>query len=100
LARETCCPSSQLLQSSILDRRPQKIFRRLPRPLLQRIREAISSLAQEPWPPGYKKLTSHENLFRIRVGDWRISYAVERDRLLVQVIEVAPRGDACPFRSA
>jgi mRNA interferase RelE/StbE len=64
---------------------------------MQRIREAISGLAGNPWPPGCKKRTGYENLYRIRVGDWRISYAVEQDRLIVLVIEVAPRGDAYQF---
>jgi mRNA interferase RelE/StbE len=75
----------------------EKVFRRLPKSLLQRIREAISGLAQDPWLPGCKKLTGYDNRYRIRVGDWRISYAVEEDRLIVLVIEVAPRGDAYPF---
>ncbi|MBN1318700.1 MAG: type II toxin-antitoxin system RelE/ParE family toxin [Anaerolineales bacterium] len=81
----------------IIDRQPEKIFRQLPGPLLQRIRDAISGLAGNPWPPGCKKLAGYENLYRVRVGDWRISYAVENDQLIVLIIEVAPRGDAYRF---
>jgi mRNA interferase RelE/StbE len=81
----------------LVERQPQKVFRRLPRDLLQRIRLAIVGLAEEPRPPGCKKLQGYDNLFRIRVGDWRISYAVEDDRLIVLVLEVAPRGDAYRF---
>ncbi|MGD9316080.1 MAG: type II toxin-antitoxin system RelE/ParE family toxin [Anaerolineae bacterium] len=62
--------------------------------MLQRIREVISGLAENPWPPGCKKLLGYENLYRLRVGDWRISYAVEKERLVVLVIGVAPRGSA------
>jgi mRNA interferase RelE/StbE len=60
-------------------------------------REAISGLAGDPWAPSCKNLAGYDNLYRIRVGNWRISYAVEEDRLIVLVIEVAPRGDAYRF---
>jgi mRNA interferase RelE/StbE len=78
----------------ILDRQPKKALGRLPKDLLQRIDRAILALADAPRPPGCKKLAGHDNLYRVRVGDWRISYAVEDDRLIVLVIEVAPRGEA------
>lgn len=77
-----------------LARQPQKMLRRLPRDLLQRVDAAIRSLADDPRPPGCKKLVGRDNLYRVRVGEWRISYAVEDDRLLVLVLEVAPRGAA------
>jgi mRNA interferase RelE/StbE len=85
------------LYTILLDRQPQKVMRRLPRDLLARIDRAILALADDPRPPGCKKLAGYENLYRVRVGDWRISYAVEDDRLVVVVIEVAPRGAACQW---
>lgn len=51
-------------------------------------------MAKEPRPHGFTKLSGYENLYRIRVGDWRISYAIEDDALIVLVIEIKPRGDA------
>lgn len=75
----------------------EKVMRRLPANLVQRLDRAIRALASDPWPRGSKKLVGHENLYRIRVGDWRISYAVEDDQLIVLVIEVASRGDAYQF---
>jgi mRNA interferase RelE/StbE len=75
----------------------EKVMRRLPSNLVQRLDRAIRALASDPWPRGCKKLVGHENLYRIRVGDWRISYAVEDDQLIVLVIEVASRGDAYQF---
>jgi mRNA interferase RelE/StbE len=90
-------PKAERRWQVLIDRQPEKVFRRLPKPLLQRIREAISNLAADPWPPGCKKLTGYDNLYRIRVGGWRISYAVEQERLIVLVLEVASRGDAYRF---
>lgn len=78
----------------LLERQPEKVLRRLSRDLLRRIDEALRDLERDPRPPGCRKLSGHESLYRIRVGDWRIIYAVEEDRLVVLVIEIAPRGDA------
>jgi mRNA interferase RelE/StbE len=41
-----------------------------------------------------QKLAGHENLYRVRAGDWRISYAAEAERLVLLVLEIAPRGGA------
>lgn len=87
-------PKSERRWTVIVDRQPKRMLRRLPVDLLQRIRETIRSLADDPRPPGCKKLAGHADLYRVRVGDWRISYAVEDDRLIVLVVEVAPRGAA------
>jgi mRNA interferase RelE/StbE len=87
-------PESERRWTVIVGRQPKRTLRRLPRDLLQRIRETIGNLADDPRPPGCKKLAGYENLYRVRVGDWRISYAVEDDRLLVVVVEAAPRGAA------
>jgi mRNA interferase RelE/StbE len=80
----------------IVSRQAAKVLQRLPQNLLARIDEAIRALAADPWPPGCKKLsgTRYDNLYRVRVGDWRISYAVEEDELIVLVLEVSTRGDA------
>jgi mRNA interferase RelE/StbE len=69
-------------------------MQRLPKDLLQRIWSAIRVLAQAPRPVGCKKLVGYDNLYRVRVGEWRISYAIEDDRLIVLILEVAPRGGA------
>lgn len=78
----------------IIHRKAEKILRRLDGDTLERIRQAIQKLAFDPRPSGVKKLTGFENLFRIRVGDWRIIYAIEDDQLIVLVLEISPRGGA------
>ena len=75
-------------------REPEKVFRKLPKDLLKRIRKVIDDLAINPIPAGSKKLVGYDNLYRMRVGDWRISYAVEQDRLIVFILEISPRGGA------
>jgi mRNA interferase RelE/StbE len=51
-------------------------------------------LSNNPRPHGCIKLAGHHNLWRIRVGGWRIVYAIHDDQLIVVVIEIEPRGDA------
>jgi mRNA interferase RelE/StbE len=83
----------------ILSRTAEKVLGRLPRNLAERIDEAIQALATNPRPPGCKKLSGmgYTNHYRIRVGEWRISYAIEEDELIILVIEIAPRGNAYRF---
>jgi mRNA interferase RelE/StbE len=78
----------------IITKQPQKILRKLPKDLLRRIDRALQNLAADPRPVGCKKLIGYNNLYRIREGDWRISYAVEDDRLIVLVLEISPRSGA------
>lgn len=75
----------------IIHRKAEKTLKRLHGEMLERIRDAVRSLAEDPRPIGYKKMSGYDNLYRIRVGDWQIIYAIEDDRLIVLVLEVAPR---------
>ena len=77
-----------------LERTVPKVLRRLPTDLRIRLARAIDDLAAEPRPVGCKKLKGHDELYRIRVGQWRITYAIRDQQLLVLGVEVAPRGDA------
>lgn len=78
----------------LVSKEARKVLQKLPKNLLVRISKAIDGLAGDPRPEGCKKLEGYDNLYRIRTGDWRISYAIEDDQLIVLVIEVAPRGGA------
>jgi mRNA interferase RelE/StbE len=78
----------------IIHRKAEKILKRLDGDLRERVRTAIRELANEPRPIGVKKLAGYENFFRIRVGDWRIIYAIENEKLIVLVLEISTRGGA------
>lgn len=82
----------------LIQRRAEKALRRLDKPLRRRIGEVINQLAHNPRPTGCKKLAGYDNLYRLRVGDWRISYAIEEDKLIVLVVEIAPRGHGQAYR--
>ncbi len=78
----------------IVERQAEKALRRLPKDVLARVDRLLLSLADEPRPAGCKKLRGYENLYRLRVGDRRLIYAIEEEVLVVLVIEIAPRGEA------
>jgi mRNA interferase RelE/StbE len=61
--------------------------------LIKRIDAALLSLADEPRPAGCKKLVSkkYDNLYRIRLDDWRILYAIEDEEVIVLILDVVPR---------
>jgi mRNA interferase RelE/StbE len=77
----------------IVLRDPEKLLAKLPKDLRQRLGKAIDGLETDPHPPGSERLTGFD-LYRLRVGDWRIIYRLEDDRLIVLVVEIGPRGGA------
>jgi mRNA interferase RelE/StbE len=57
-----------------------------------RVVGAIELLSVDPRPPGAKMLRGGEQgRWRVRIGDYRIVYAIEDDQLLVLVLRVAHR---------
>jgi len=55
---------------------------------------ALEALAVDPRPHGVRKLTAADDLYRVRVGDYRVIYQVRDEDLLVLVVKVAHRRDA------
>ena len=68
-------------------------LRKLSTDILHRIDAHILALAANPYPPGTEKLKGNEDIFRVRVGDYRILYTVERRQLVILVIRVRHRRD-------
>ena len=68
-------------------------LKKIDRRVLPQIVEKIDSLAGEPRPRGCEKLSGYDNLYRVRVGDYRIVYGVEDRLVLVVVLKVGNRAD-------
>ena len=65
----------------------------MPRAQAVRIRARLDDLARDPYgTANVRKLTAHPG-FRLRVGDWRVLYLLDRHRVVVQVIRIAKRGE-------
>ncbi len=76
----------------IVHRKAEKTLKRLRGEMLERMRQAISALAEDPRPSGYKKMTGHKEFYLIRVGQWRIIYKIEDEELIILILTIAPRG--------
>ncbi len=63
------------------------------RELVQRLVSAIGELATTPRPAGCRKLEGQDDLWRIRVGDYRIIYSIDDGALLILVITLGNRRD-------
>ena len=71
----------------------RKAFDNLPRTIQVRIGHSLNALAEEPHPPGSKKLSGKHDIWRLRVGDYRVLYRIESGRLVVLVLKVGRRRD-------
>nr|VFK20785.1 MAG: mRNA interferase RelE/StbE [Candidatus Kentron sp. LPFa]VFK34741.1 MAG: mRNA interferase RelE/StbE [Candidatus Kentron sp. LPFa] len=68
----------------------EKDLSRMPDRDLHRIIERIGLLADDPRPPGCKKLSARER-YRIRQGKYRILYSIRDEECTMWVIKVRHR---------
>jgi len=66
-------------------------LRRLDSPIRRRILDAIEALAANPRPTSATALGSGEGWWRLRVGDYRVIYEPQDDRLVILIIRVGHR---------
>jgi len=64
------------------------------RAIMVRLDRALLSLSDNPTPPNSKHLVGEvANLYRLRVGDYRIIYQVDGGKLIILVVHVGHRKD-------
>jgi len=73
-----------------IERRAQRSLSRIAAQERERISGAIRRLADEPRPQGVKKLSAR-NVWRIRVGEYRVLYEIHDVRLLILVVDIGHR---------
>lgn len=74
--------------------RAQRQMRGLAKRDQDRLREHMTALARDPRPSGAVAMREIRRTYRIRVGDFRIVYAVNERTIAVLVLEVAHRREA------
>lgn len=62
--------------------------------LVARVWARIQALADQPRPPGCRRLQGEEGLWRIRVGDYRVLYEIKDAMRVVDIAAVRHRRDA------
>ena len=76
-----------------ITRSAEKRLRDLPRSDQKRLARAMLTLAEEPRPRGARKLSGYTDVFRIRVGRYRILYSLEQNRLVILILKIGHRRD-------
>lgn len=82
-----------MLYSIQLTARALRDLKALDRVVRQRLRQHIDRLAQNPWPARAKKLHGQEPYYRIRVGDYRVIYEVDGQKLRIIIVKIGHRSD-------
>lgn len=78
----------------IILRSAEKDLEKLPANVVKRIFPALEKLSENPRPAGSKKLAGqNENLWRIRIGDYRLVYLIEDKIKVVEIRKAGHRKD-------
>lgn len=59
----------------------------------RRVAAAMRSLAREPRPRGCRKLIGYDDVYRIRVGRYRLLYSVSHETVVIVILKVGHRRD-------
>lgn len=70
-----------------------KSLQKLSPNLVKRIKAKLELLAKNPYETNQnvKKLVNRDG-YRLRVGDWRIIYEINKDEVVILVLEIDSRG--------
>jgi mRNA interferase RelE/StbE len=76
----------------VVSRSAEKDLEKLPLPVVRRVAKAIDGLSEDPRPAGCKKLKgSEDDLWRIRVGDYRVVYSITDEIRVVDIRRIRHR---------
>jgi mRNA interferase RelE/StbE len=71
--------------------RARRALRQLDPTARQAVAAAIDALAADPRPPGAAPIKGHRPYLRVRVGDYRVIYAVDETTRAVRIAVVGHR---------
>jgi len=80
--------------SVVFARSARRELERLAAGVARRIIARIEALTSNPRPPGCVKLQGADNLWRIRVGEYRVIYSLDDSARIVDISAVRHRSDA------
>jgi mRNA interferase RelE/StbE len=67
---------------------------KLPSDIRSRLTEVLFTLENDPRPPSVIKLAGNANLWRVRVGDYRVIFEIDDPAQTVLILRIAHRRDA------
>lgn len=74
----------------MIEKPAMKFLQKQPQAQKERILRAIQGL---PDIGDIKPMSGHENLYRLRVGSYRVIYTIEGGLLIIRVLTIGNRGD-------
>lgn len=76
-----------------LNARVGKVLNRLPPDVRRRIVRRLEALEDNPRPRSVEKLAGVDDLYRVRVGTYRIVYTIRDRELVIIVVRIGHRRD-------
>lgn len=71
-----------------------KELKKFPSQQKARIHSAILALSTQPRKRGVRKLIQFEDVFRLRVGIYRVFFQIDDKKLVVRILEIKHRKNA------
>lgn len=73
----------------------KKYLKKLDKPTARRILEAVESLKSTPRQHlSIKKMQGYDaEVYRLRIGNYRVIYEIVDDKLIIIIVRIRPRGD-------
>jgi len=78
----------------LLEAAAERSLRHLDAVVFRRVVAALRILADNPRPPGCRKLTGSDRDWRVRVGDYRVVYEIDDRRREVRIMRIRHRREA------
>jgi len=78
----------------VFSKQATKSLVRMPRDIAKLIQKKLEQVAVDPFAdhPTITRLQNRSG-YRLRVGDWRVIYEIQNDKLVIMVLKVASRGE-------
>jgi mRNA interferase RelE/StbE len=86
----------KIMYNLLYSKQAAKYIKKLDKPTTKRIKEALLTLAENPYQRGVLDIDSLKGVdsaFHLRVRDFRILYEVKDRELIIYVISAGSRGD-------
>jgi len=61
---------------------------------IPKIINEIEKLINNPYPRNHKKILGTEHIFRIKIGNYRVIYSIENQKLIIEIVRIRHRKEA------